>query len=144
MAAITVHAGDFLKGGGTYMLGSLTLRTRDHPIVGESISISNLAMVEVASEENIKKLGSTIAWGLAGVALFGPVGLLAGLLGKRNRKSVTFVAQFKDGRKLLATTDGDTFIKLQAAAFDAECEREKYAAYTDEMKRMENWRPYGA
>jgi len=43
--------------------------------------------------------------------------LLAGLLLGGNKKEITFVAKFKDGRKLLATTDSGTFTKLQAAVF---------------------------
>jgi len=30
---------------------------------------------------------------------------------------VTFIAKFKDGRKLLATTDSKTFTKLRALVF---------------------------
>jgi len=49
--------------------------------------------------------------------MFGPMGLLAGLMLGGRKKEVTFVARFKDERKLLATTDRKTFIALQAAAF---------------------------
>jgi hypothetical protein len=38
------------------------------------------------------------------------------MLGGR-KKEVTFIARFKDGRKLLATTDSSTYTKLQAAVF---------------------------
>jgi len=34
-----------------------------------------------------------------------------------NKKQVTFIAEFKDGRQILASTDGKTFTKIQAAAF---------------------------
>lgn len=47
----------------------------------------------------------------------GQVGLLAGLILGGNKKEVTFVAKFKDGRKMLATTDSKSFTKMQAATF---------------------------
>lgn len=117
MAKITVHAGDFLKGDGQFSFGQLTLLTEAHSFLGESIPIAQLETVEVASEESVKRLGGTIGWGAAGAVLLGPVGLLAGLLLGGKKKQVTFVAKFKDGRKLLATTDSGTYTKLQAAVF---------------------------
>lgn len=117
MAKIKVHAGDFLKGDGQFSFGSLTLMTTAHSFVGETIPVSSLETVAIATEENVKKLGGTIGWGVAGGVLLGPVGLLAGLLVGGRKKEITFVATFRDGRKLLATTDSKTFTKLQAACF---------------------------
>lgn len=117
MAKITVHAGDFLKCDGQFNFGSLNLKTAAHSIVGETIPITELATVEVASEDSVKKIGGTIGWGVAGALVLGPVGMLAGLLVGGKKKEVTFIATFKDGRKLMATTDNGTFIKLQAAVF---------------------------
>ena len=117
MAKVTVHAGDFLKGDSQFSFGSLVLRTEAHSFVGEAIPITQLESVEVASEESVKKIGGTVGWGAAGALVLGPVGLLAGLLLGGRKKEVTFVAKFKDGRKLLATTDSGTYTKLQAAVF---------------------------
>ncbi|MDR1063028.1 MAG: hypothetical protein LBL48_03725 [Azoarcus sp.] len=117
MAKVTVHAGDFLKGEGQFNFGSLTLKTVAHPWMGETILTTQLETVEVASEESVKKIGGTIGWGAAGALILGPVGLLAGLLLGGKKKEITFVARFKDGRKLLATTDSATYTKLQAAVF---------------------------
>ena len=117
MAKVTVHAGDFLKGDSRFSCGSLILKTTEHPWLGETIPIHQLETVEVASEESVKKIGGTLGWGAAGALVLGPVGLLAGLLLGGRRKEVTFVAKLHDGRKLLATTDNGTFIKLQAAVF---------------------------
>ena len=93
------------------------LRTKEHDIVGETIPVTELDVVDIATEENVKKLGGTVGWGAAGALILGPVGLLAGLLLGGRKKQVTFVAKFKDGRKLLASTDSKTFTKLQAAVF---------------------------
>ena len=65
----------------------------------------------------MKKIGGTVGWGAVGAIALGPVGLLAGLLLGGKKKEVTFVARFKDGRKLLATTDNGTFTKIKAAIF---------------------------
>jgi len=119
MAKIEVHAGDF-RGNGMFMSvlgsGAFTLMSEAHP-AGEGIPLTEVATVEMASEESVKKLGGTVGWGLAGAALLGPVGLLAGLLKGGNKKQVTFVCVFKDGRKMLATTDSKTYTKIMAAAF---------------------------
>ncbi|MCP3660180.1 MAG: hypothetical protein GY830_07715 [Bacteroidetes bacterium] len=117
MAKVKVHAGDFLKGDSQYSLGSFMLKTKEHSIIGEVVPITELEMVEVADEENVKKLGGTVGWGVAGGVLLGPLGLLAGLLLGGKKKEVTFIAKFKNGKKLLATTDSQTFTKLRAAAF---------------------------
>lgn len=120
MAKVTIHAGDFLEGASAYNFGILTLRTEEHSWIGEDIKESELQTVEMASEESVKRLGGTVGWGLAGAALFGPVGLLAGMLVGGRSKQVTFVGVFRDGRKLLATTDSKTYTKLLAACFESD------------------------
>lgn len=118
MATIKIHAGDFLAGKeGSYSWGVLQLQTDAAKWLGETISETEIEMIEVATEDNVKKLSGAVGWGVAGGLILGPVGLLAGLLLGGKKKEVTFVARFKDGRKLLATTDNKTFTKLQAAAF---------------------------
>lgn len=117
MGKITVHAGDFAKGDGSFSLGSFALRNQQHLWVGEIIPAANLEEVEVASEDNVKRIGGTVGWGAVGAIALGPVGLLAGLILGGKKKEVTFVAKFKDGRKLLATTDYKTFTKIKAEIF---------------------------
>lgn len=117
MSKVTVHAGDFLKGDGQFSFGSLILKTTAHAFLGETISVTELECVEIASEDSVKKMGGTIGWGAAGALILGPVGLLAGLLLGGKKKEVTFIATFKDGRKLMATTDSSTYLKMQAATF---------------------------
>lgn len=121
MPKIVVHAGDFGKGKGALSFGAVLSLPKAKPgaifFPNENIQISELQTVETASEEAVKRLGGTVGWGIAGAALLGPVGLLAGLIAGGKGKDVTFVAVFKDGRRLLATTDSKTFNKLQAAVF---------------------------
>jgi len=54
---------------------------------------------------------------LVGYALLGPFGAFAGFLVGGNKKEVTFIGILKDGRKMLASTDGAAFLKMQAAVF---------------------------
>jgi hypothetical protein len=117
MANVKIHAGDFRKGNSTAHFGSFALKTDNDWLIGESIPFSELESVEVATEESVKRLGGTIGWGVVGAAALGPIGFLAGLLLGGRRNEVTFVAKFKDGRKMLATTDSTLFKKLQAAVF---------------------------
>lgn len=118
MAKVKVHAGDFVANSdGQFSFGSLILKTQAHPLIGETLILSQLSEVDIATEENVKRMGGTVGWGAAGALVLGPVGLLAGLLMGGRGKDVTFAAKFKDGRKLLATTDSKTFTKLKAAVF---------------------------
>jgi hypothetical protein len=120
MSSIKILAGDFPVGGGSISNNVVAL-----PRVGEMRWAAHeylkmaetLKSVEVASEDSVKRVGGTLGWGLAGVAVLGPVGLLAGLLLGGKGKDVTFVANFKDGRKMMATTDQQSFNKLQALVF---------------------------
>ena len=118
MAKIKVHAGDFLTTpDGKSHFGSMTLMTKEHSWMGETIPFTQLEELEVASEESVKKIGGTAGWGTVGFLALGPVGMLAGLLLGGKKTEVTFVAKFKDGRKLMATTDSKTYTKMKAALF---------------------------
>lgn len=118
MANVQIHAGDFRKGKASFSFGVFGgLFTDEHPWMGETIHGKELEEVSVATEDSVKRLGGTVGWGAAGAVLLGPVGLLAGLLLGGKKKEVTFVAKFKDGRKMLATTDAKTYTKIQAACF---------------------------
>ena len=116
MGKIKVHAGDFPHtAAGVYGNTFTFPKTQGFGI--DKVPLSELISVEVASEENVKKIGGSVGWGVAGAVLLGPLGLLAGLLGGGRKKEVTFVAVFKDGRRLLATTDSKTYTQLLAATF---------------------------
>jgi hypothetical protein len=117
MAAIKVHAGDFLKGDSSFTFGVLMLRTKEHSYAGETIPLNQLEHLEIASEESVKNIGGAIGWGAIGGLALGPAGLLAGLLLGGKKNEVTFIAKLKDGRRLLATTDSKTYTKLKAAIF---------------------------
>lgn len=116
MAKITVHAGDFKKGGGNSIsFGDLFLETPEGQL--KMILPDEIECVEVASEQSVKRMGGALALGAIGGLALGPVGLLAGALAGGNRKDVTFILELKDGRRLLGTVDGKAFVKLQAMTF---------------------------
>ena len=117
MAYLTIHAGDFRKGRIEYYMRELRLIEATNPTRVKKFPLNELATVEIATEESVKRLGGTVGWGAAGALLLGPVGLLAGLLLGGRKKEVTFVARFKDGRKFLATTDPKVYRKLLSACF---------------------------
>lgn len=117
---IKVHAGSFREKGSHQYLNRFFLMETNSKKFGiidrrEKIHVSNLAELEIASEENVKKMAGTVGWGIAGGLVLGPVGLLAGLLMGGKKKEVTFVAKFKDNRKMLATTDNKTYLQITAA-----------------------------
>ncbi|GAB7553338.1 hypothetical protein NRB_28440 [Novosphingobium sp. 11B] len=115
MAALKVHGGNFRSGQGSYLWGSLNLPKEGTFLATETISVSKLIDVQVATEESIRKWGSAIGFGIGGALLLGPVGLLAGVLGGK-RKEVTFVATLDDGRGFIATSDAEVFAKLKGAS----------------------------
>jgi hypothetical protein len=116
MSRLNVLAGDFTKGEGQLALNNLILPTERAPS-GEAVPLSDLAAVEIATEETARDIVGTIGWGAVGAVVLGPIGLLAGLLLGGKKKEVTFIARFKDGRKLLASTDSGTYTKLLASVF---------------------------
>ncbi|MDN7141123.1 hypothetical protein KC131_10720 [Pseudomonas sp. JQ170] len=112
MTRLTVQSGDFLQGEGEFRNGSLTLKTCRSPNPGEKIALTRIRDLIVANQESSRSLGSTLGWGVAGALVAGPVGLIAGLWLGGKEEEVTFLATFKDGRKLMAITDGKTWSKI--------------------------------
>lgn len=64
---------------------------------------------ELITDETRKSAASGVARGLVGGALLGPVGMLAGGLSAKNKKSYTMVIQFKDGKKSLIEVNDITY-----------------------------------
>jgi hypothetical protein len=123
MSTIKVMAGDLDTGTWQFvgMFGAATMTrasTAAHMWKGESYSFkTDVERVELVNEESVKKLGGTAAWGIAGAALLGPLGAIGGMLIGGNKKETAFICLLKDGRKFMATTDGDTWRTIFAATF---------------------------
>lgn len=108
---IKIHGGDFVSGimdNNQYVYGFFLLKVPGK-LLREKIPISFVSQLEIATEESVKKLGGTLGWGLVGVTLLGPVGLLAGLLAGGKRNEVTFTCVFRDGRKFIATVSSKLY-----------------------------------
>jgi hypothetical protein len=121
MRSIRIRAGDFYKGDCYFDSGAFHITLPNDTLWKESKKIlqcCEIESIEITNEEDIKSLGGTIGWGAVGDVVLGPVGLLAGLLIGGKKKEVTFIAKFKDGRKLLGTTDNKTYVEIQAAILD--------------------------
>ncbi|MDD1014872.1 hypothetical protein [Pseudomonas rubra] len=112
MTRLTVQSGDFLQGEGEYRNGSLTLKTARSPSPGEKIALTRITDLVLANLESSRSLGGALGWGMAGALVAGPVGLIAGLWLGGKEEEVTFLATFKDGRKLMAITDKKTWSKI--------------------------------
>jgi hypothetical protein len=116
MASIKLHAGDWGKGSAAVHFGQIVFPWRSG-LTQETRSVSSIKSVMPASEQNVKKFAGSAGWGAVGALALGPLGLLAGVLAGGNKKEVTFIAEFGDGKKFLGTTDNKTYTKLLAAGF---------------------------
>lgn len=124
MATIKIHAGDFAKGDATVEMNTSILLMSEAwepgaPFMGRKHTIKKDEIEEIiiATEENVKRIGATVGWGTVGAVAFGPLGLLAGLVFGGKGKDVTFIMKLKDGRKMLATANNKTYIKISALCF---------------------------
>ncbi|AIL62335.1 hypothetical protein [Pseudomonas alkylphenolica] len=112
MTRLSVQSGDFLQGEGEYSNGSLTLKTARSPFPGETIPLTRIKDMKNANQETNTSLRGAIGWGMAGALVAGPIGLLAGLRLGGKEEEVTFIATFKDGRKLMTIADSKTYSKM--------------------------------
>jgi hypothetical protein len=126
MARFKVIAGDFGSSRvGQVLVGpffrksgqGFNMPVNGHSFKSEHIGTGLVQNLEIATEENLKKMGGAIGWGIAGAVALGPVGALAGVLAGGRSKDVTFVCLFKDGRKFLGSCNAKTFTDIQAACF---------------------------
>jgi hypothetical protein len=114
MTKITVHGGDF-KAGATQGSGTRFVVINQNNSQ-ETITPAMIQSIEVANEDSVKRIGGTVGWGAVGALALGPVGLLAGLLLGGKKKETTFVAELKDGRKIMATVESPVYIALRAGS----------------------------
>ena len=71
---------------------------------------------DVITEDTRKSAASGVARGAVGVALLGPVGMLAGLSAK-NKSIVTLAVRFKDGKNSLLEVDEKIYKKFVQSMF---------------------------
>ena len=107
MSTVKVLAGDIPTGTAAYVKGH--------------IRGIQLASVEIATEQNLKKAGGTIAGALAGGLLLGPLGAIGGMLLGGNKKETVFIASFTNNQKALIKSDANIFTQIQADIFNGPC-----------------------
>ncbi len=123
MATIKVVAGDLDKGTWQFtgMFGTCLMTrasTTKSMWKGETYNFkTDVESLDQLTEEKVKKLGGTAAWGVAGAVLLGPLGAIGGMLVGGNKTEVAFTCNLKDGQKFMATTDSKTWQKIMAARF---------------------------
>jgi hypothetical protein len=105
---VNVIGGDLQSGEWEYKTGTLWHAFDQVDLSGQIKTISQ------QTEESVKKLPEMAAWGLAGSMIFGPLGLLAGLVMGGNRKKICAMCELKDGRKFLATMDTTIYQEMLA------------------------------
>ncbi len=102
---VKVLGGDVASGEWEYTLGTLWGAF-------EQIDLrTEVTKVTPQTEESVKKLPEAAAWGLAGL-IFGPMGLLAGVVFGGNRKAVCALIEMNDGRKFLAVMDSKIYQEI--------------------------------
>ena len=104
LGIIKVHAGDFKTGNEHQFIKNFFLLKTKNKFFREKISVDKIEKIEIANEENVKRLTGMIGMGVVGAVLLGPVGLLVGILAGGHGKTITFICEFKDGRKFLGST----------------------------------------
>lgn len=114
----TIHAGDFgEKQKGQFAGDTFIMPKPGSWVSKEKYRAGDVDTLETATEESVKRIGGTVGWGAAGAVLLGPVGLLAGLLAGGRGKDITFIVQFKDGKKALCTAKSKDYTAMQASTF---------------------------
>lgn len=73
---------------------------------------TNISNIEIMNQEQSKDTGSTVARGLVGGVLLGPVGLLAGAMLGKNSSINMITITFTDGQKSLVEVDKDILDRL--------------------------------
>lgn len=111
--SIKFLAGDFGAGKGCILTGG-KIRI---PNGSMDFPIRTISSIDIATEENVRRVGGTVGWGITGAALFGPAGLIAGAIIGGQAKEVTFVAQLNDGKRFLARTSSKAYETILASTF---------------------------
>lgn len=112
MTKLKVHAANFKFDEISVLGGCLYIKTRLFQLTGDRVDADDIASIEVANEDSVKKVGGALGWGVAGAVLMGQLGAVAGLILGGNKKEVTFVAELSHNRKIMATLPSKDYISL--------------------------------
>lgn len=90
MANIKVHYANFPYQEITTGFGVISIKTNAFQIKGEAITGDKLLSLEMCTENNVKKIGGALGWGVIGGMLAGPAGIIAGAFLGGNKKRRNF------------------------------------------------------
>lgn len=107
-----VIAGDYV---GKYVVKDLILKGHIN-VAGKTVAKYSITDYELITEEKVKSGTSAILRGSLGVAILGPVGILAGLSAK-NKGINTIALAWKDGKKSLIEIDDKLYKMLVSSMF---------------------------
>jgi hypothetical protein len=120
---LTVHGGDFpertrlIIEGPTAKLG-IPSDDGEGTYRFEELTRETVIELTATSKDEVRRYGRALGIGAATGLYLGPVaGVVIGAVAGGKRKVTTFILKLSDGRRLLATTDSDTFFKLQGVVF---------------------------
>lgn len=119
MSKVKIVAGDLDHGSWMLSSGFISkASTPDHLWKGERYHFKyDMEDVDLIDQENITNIKGSAAWGIAGAALFGPLGAIGGIVLGGKKTEVAFSATLKDGRKFMGVTDGKGWKKISASRF---------------------------
>jgi len=117
-----ILAGDWNEGGTARLKKTLGGRVtglvlQSGMLAAETVARAQVASVEEINQENSASVLGKAAWGAAGAALLGPVGLLAGALAGGNRQLSVLAIEFKDERRVLVQAKQSEANQIRAMAF---------------------------
>lgn len=115
---LKMHGGDFPKSSHHQFVGGFSpklLLVNPKKFLRETVKPGDIAAVEIATEESVKRMGGTVGWGIVGAVALGPLGMVAGLVSGGKGQDITFVCKLNDGRKFMATTPSKIYKELAGA-----------------------------
>lgn len=109
----TVIAGDYKGKAVKTSFGRIYIDT----LLGKDISKKTVENYEVVGQETQKSMGSGIAKGIVGGALFGGVGAIAGAASGKSKIAYTVSIVFKDGKRALCELDEELYKRVLKALY---------------------------
>ena len=114
MATSKVEPGTLVQGAWEFA-GGMGSAIMVRASTGETYDFSrDVEHVELLDEGKVLTLMNTAGFGIAAVALLGPLGAIDGLRAKGKNREIAFAAYLKDGKKFLATTDIRSWSAIRA------------------------------
>lgn len=116
---IKVLAGDWTPGTGCSFVHGMF----GHPdrlrigFLGPEFDAGKVAALDTVTDQNKTSILGKAGWGAVGLAVLGPLGMLAGLLGGGNRHEKIVALELTDGRRALLRCDPKSYALMMRLAF---------------------------